>query len=96
MLKSDDVVYKATIVSDNDSKEYIGSCSTTFKLRFGNHKNSFINTKKKNETELSTYIWQLKNSNTNFKIDWEIITRAKSYFKGSKNCNFAYLKKCLF
>ena len=90
---SDGVVYKAVITSDSDTKEYIGSCSTSFKLRYGNHKNSFVNLKKKNDTELSNYIWQLKNLNKSFKIDWKIITKCKCYSKGSLNCKLCLTEK---
>ena len=47
---------------------------------------SLNNFKYKNKTELSTYIWQLKESNIYFKLNWKISTRAKSY----KNCNFSF------
>ena len=50
---SSDIVYKAVIKTDQDSKEYIGSCSTTFKLRYDNHKSSLANRKKMNDTESS-------------------------------------------
>ena len=83
-----DVIYKAEIVTNDDKKYYIGSCSTTFKLRFANHKQSFIKTEKKNDTELANYIWNLKNSGKNYNISWKILTKAKSYHNGSKNCRF--------
>ena len=92
---SSDIVYEATVTSDNEIKKYIGSCSTTFKLRYGNHKQSFKNINKKGETELSNYIWQLKNSNTNYKIDWQIITKSNRYKKGSKKCNLCLVEKML-
>ena len=36
-----------------DKKCYKGSCETTFKKRFANHRKSFNNDQYKNETELS-------------------------------------------
>ena len=38
----------------------IGSCETTFKDSFGNHKKSFNYLKHKNETELSKEFWEIK------------------------------------
>ena len=90
---TDNVVYKAVVTTDNDSKQYIGSCSTTFKLRFGNHKNSLKYEKNRNFSELSNYIWELKNENKNFKIDWDIIKRVNCYKKGSKRCNLCFAEK---
>ena len=86
-------MYKAVIKTDQETKEYIGSCSTTFKLKYANHKSSLANKKKMNDTELSFHVWQLKDLNKNFRIDWQIITRTKSYQKGSKNCKLCLTEK---
>ena len=59
------------------------------------HKTFFKHKEKKNKTELSTYIWQLKNENKLFKIEWKIIKKVKSYQKGSKNCNLCLAEKLL-
>jgi len=37
------LIYKATVKTDNTTKIYIGSTSTTFKDRYRNHKASFNN-----------------------------------------------------
>ena len=47
------LVYQADVTS-NECKTYIGQAASTF-----NHKNSYINLKKKLETTLSTYVWKL-------------------------------------
>ena len=50
------IVYQANIDCHNagyKQKCYLGSCETTFKDRFGNHKKSFNHVKHKNDTELS-------------------------------------------
>ena len=88
-----DVIYQATVVTDNDSKIYIGSCSTTFKKRYSNHKTSFTDVNLRTRTDLASYIWQLKEQNTTYKIDWKIITKAKSYKIGSRACNLCYTEK---
>ena len=67
--------YKATIsaCSTNDTKHYMGMTSNTFKERFRNHMKSFNHKKHSNETELSKYVWHLKENNTDFTIKWSII-----------------------
>ena len=45
---------------DNITIKYVESASTTFKARFYNHKSSFSNIEKKNQTSLSTYFWKKK------------------------------------
>ena len=66
------VIYKATISSANETKNYIGSTGNTFKNRWYNHNNSFKNYKE-NGTELAKYVWHLKNSNINYNIKWNIL-----------------------
>ena len=49
------IVYQANIdcdIAGYKQKCYLGSCETTFKDRFGNHKKSFNHVKHKNDTEL--------------------------------------------
>ena len=88
-----DVVYKAEVTTEDDTKFYIGSCSTTFKERYGDHKMSCNNPNYKNKTELSTYIWQLKDKKIDFNIKWKIINLANSYKKGSYCCNLCLAEK---
>ena len=47
----------------------------------------------RNFSELFNYIWELKNENKNFKIDWDIIKRVNCYKKGSKICNICFAEK---
>ena len=89
----DDVVYEAAIVTKDDTKFYIGSCSTTFKLRYADHTSSFRNIQHRNKTELSSHIWQLKEKNLDYKINWKILTRAKSYKNGKNWCKLCLTEK---
>ena len=76
---SKDIIYKATINTGNtqDTKNYIGMTSNTFKERYRNHSKSFTRKKYSNETELGKPVWHLKNK-TDFTIKWSIIK--KDYF----------------
>ena len=66
------MIYKATVKSENTTKFYIGSTANTFKARWYAHKSHFKNAKN-NGTELSKYIWNLKNKNKEFDINWEML-----------------------
>ena len=59
------IVYKAEVTNDKnqEKKVYIGLTETTFKERHRNHTKSFNNKKYLKETELSKYIWSLKDDN---------------------------------
>ena len=91
---ANDVIYRADVITENnENKFYIGSCSTTFKERFGDHKSSLNNFKYRTKTELSTYVWHLKENNINHEINWKILARAKSYKNGSSTCNLCLTEK---
>ena len=88
----ENVIYKATIDSANESKSYLGSTGGTFKKRWYNHISSFKKYKE-NGTELSKYIWKLKNNNINFQIDWEIITTSKKSTTNTTSAVPVYTRK---
>ena len=64
-----------------------------FKTRFTNHKASFNHKTKRLNTELSKHIWQLKESNTRFKITWKILKQASPYNPASSRCNLCLWEK---
>ena len=83
------IVYKAKITSSNQNyqeKVYFGSCETTFKKRFSNHKKSFNLKEYKNETELSNEIWRIKNSGHHQKVKWEIVKKCAPYNPQTRRC----------
>ena len=87
------VIYQANVITDNDNKGYIGLTSTTFKTRYTGHKASFTNPQKRNSTELSKYIWTLKDTNTPYQLKWKILRRAQPYSPRSKRCNLCLWEK---
>ena len=57
------IVYQANIdcnIAGYKQKCHLGSCETTFKNRFGNHKKSFNQLKHTNDMELSKEFWGIK------------------------------------
>ena len=56
---SECLIYKAS-VSTTTNKYYYGTCENTFKERFNNHNCSFRNKSREKNTELSKYVWELK------------------------------------
>ena len=56
----------STTANQTTTKNYIGLTEGTFKQRYTQHKSTFTQRKLSNSTELSKYIWQLKDSNTSF------------------------------
>ena len=87
------VIYEAIVKTTNETKHYIGLTSNMFKTRYTAHKASFSNPNKKNSTELSKHIWQLKAKGTPYDISWKIIKRADPYSPKSHRCNLCLWEK---
>ena len=65
----------------------------TFNLRYRNHICSFRNERYKHATELSKYIWSLKDQKIASQIKWRKIKQAMSYSNVSKRCNLCLWEK---
>ena len=87
------VIYQAEVTTPNTKETYIGLCDTTFKLRYRNHVCSFRNERYKHATELSKYIWNLKDQKIKYDIKWRIIKQARSYSNVTKRCNLCLWEK---
>ena len=87
------IVYKASINMNGKTMHYYGLCSTDFKARFYNHKQSFNDPRKRNNTELSKVVWQLKDNGTAPCIQWSVADRAPPYQCGSRHCNLCLAEK---
>lgn len=88
-----EIVYQAKVATSDNIETYVGLTATEFKTRWRNHQQSFTNEKKKNDTELSKYLWQLKEKKKEFTITWKIIDKARAYTNISKRCNLCIAEK---
>ena len=87
------IVYQAKVTSESKTKTYVGLTATEFKARFRNHQVSFNNEKRKNDTELSKHIWQLKSKQQHNTIKWKMLAMAKPYSNLTKRCNLCTTEK---
>ena len=85
------IVYKATVMNNanDESKFYYGVSETPFKEHFRNHTKEFKHAKYRNSTELSKYIWKLKDASITPLVSWEIAAKVYSKTK------IDYCKLCL-
>ena len=90
---SKNVVYQAKVTSNNQTETYVGLTESEFKTWYNNHKSTFNNSNRKNSTELSKHIWQLKENNSKFTIEWSILSHASPYSNNSKRCNLCICEK---
>ena len=88
-----DIVYQAIATSDNKTETYFWLTATAFKSRLENHRASLKSKSKCNATELSKYIWQLKESNCNHFLNWKTLCYASHYSNSTKKCNLCIAEK---
>ena len=66
----------------------------SFKERLYKHRNSLRHRSKANATELSKYVWDLRDRNIKeINIEWSILDKAPTYRNGSKTWHFRLLEK---
>ena len=86
------VIYQATVTTATTTETYVG-LATNFKERYRNHQSSFRRSNRRNETELSKYIWTLQDSNKPFQIKLKVLKKCKAYSNISKKCNLCLYEK---
>ena len=85
------MVYEAKVSTENNFKLYYGTCEGEFKSRFYNHTISFRDSGY--ETELSKYIWQLKDESKNYKVRLKVFMYATLYKCGTRRCDLCLTEK---
>ena len=90
------IIYQHTATEEvsNESENYVGLTSKTFKDRYYKHKKSFRD-RHYHKNSLSKHIWNLKDQNKEFKIAWKIIDKANPYSPATKICNLC-LRECFY
>ena len=90
-----DIIYKCTVLSpDKPNKVYLGTAEGDFKKRFYNHRKSFNNEGSANDTTLSKYIWELKEtSNSSPASMWSIAKKVPPYSDISRKCLLCFHEK---
>ena len=91
------VVYKAAITTKDthQTKNYISVTARQFKYRYNNHRNSLNNYAYRKETELSKYVWELKDQGKDFDIKWSVVQSVPAYSAGGGSCKMCLEEKLL-
>ena len=84
-----------TVVNTSTTKNHYGTCEKSFKERYNNHTLSFRNKSRQKSTELSDYIWELKENDENYTIDWLIAMKSDPYICGTRKCDLCLCEKLL-
>ena len=91
--QKENIIYKATVTSEQITKYYYGLSEPPFKFRYNNHTASFRNKPKDKGTVLSKYIWQLKEGEKPYDITWSIAATAAPYRCGTRHCDLCITEK---
>ena len=85
----------SVIYKDNNQnvQTYTGLTGETFKNRFYNHRQSFNKRELEHSTTLSTHIWELKDRNKPYEVNWSIKGRAKKFNPTTKKCRLCIKEK---
>ena len=90
----DNLVYRAEVIDENDNRAtYTGLTGNSFKTRHYRHRSTFKNRKLEHDTTLASYIWTLKDQNTDFRINWTQVGRAPRFNPISKKCRLCIKEK---
>ena len=88
------VIYKATVTAPNKPvMHYIGSTEPPFKLRYNRHNTTFRHDTYRTETELSKYIWSLRDEGVVGEVSWEVIQKAIPYKCSIRRCDVCLSEK---
>jgi hypothetical protein len=90
-----DIIYKATVTTEQGEMTYIGSTALTFKARYSAHKSSFAHRHLSSSTGLSNHIWELKDKELSYSIKWETVRRCSSYTCGMRKCDLCLTEKLM-
>ena len=63
-----ELVYQATVTTCEKKETYVGLTATEFKTRWRNHQTSFRHETRRNDTELSKYLWELREKKKKFTV----------------------------
>ena len=66
-----------------------------YKLRYKNDTMSFRYKKRENDTELSKYLWKLKEGNTDHNLQWSKKAYASPYKCGTRKCDLCLTEKMI-
>ena len=87
------VIYLGNVTAEGKDFPYYGSTGGTFKKRYGGHTHSFRHVENRNDTELAKFVWDLKDREIPYSIEWSIVTTAHPYVGGSRKCDLCLTEK---
>ena len=93
--QASDIIYKCIASTTvNPNKIYLETAEGNFKKRYYNHKTSFKNREKANDTTLSKYVWEVKDKYKETpSLKWSIVKSVPGYSNITKKCLLCLYEK---
>ena len=91
--KTECVVYKAEINSDKGIKEYVGMTENSLMERLYSHRSDQKLAHARKKTDLSEYVWALKDEGLEYAIKWSILEKLPKFKIGDKFCALCISEK---
>ena len=89
------IVYRAAVIANNKAEFYTGIAGNSFKGRWDGHKCTIKYSKLRDKTTLSQHIWNLKDSETNYTLEWKIIENAPILNHKTGKCKLCDIERYL-
>jgi hypothetical protein len=67
------IIYKATVRTSTEEKDYIGSTGRSFKQRFSEHKHALKHRGSQQSTTLSRFVWKARDEGEDPTITWSLV-----------------------
>ena len=93
--QTSDIIYQCIASTTvNPDKTYLGTAEGNFKKKHYNHKTSFKNREKANETTLPKYVWEVKDIYKETpSLKWSIVKSVQGYSNITKKCLLCLYEK---
>ena len=78
---------------NNPVEKYVGLTANTFKERYGGHKADLVKSEGRRNTTLAGHLWKLKDKQTDYDINWEVVCNAAPFSPVTGVCNLCTSEK---
>ena len=89
------VIYRATVTetASGQVETYTGVTGNTFKSRYNGHNSDMNNEENRHKTTLGNHIWNLKEENKPFSVEWKLVDRGSRFNPTNKKCRICLKEK---
>ena len=90
---AENVIYKATIETSTEEREYIGSTGRKFKERYSEHKHALTHRDSPNSTALSEHVWSERDKGEKPVVRWSILHQTPKPSGPQRICTLCNLER---